>query len=328
MSTLGFLWCGMVLCSPPHFHGAALSFYGEGVHGAPVYETSLSHLKSSGAQSVSFVVPWQIESASGGEISRHPDQTPDDRLLRRQIVHAHKLGFRVMLMPILLLKTAEEGEWRGRLYPSDLETFWQSYRALMRKYAALAADEGVALFSVGSELSSLEHEKGYWKLLIAEIRQIYSGELVYSANWDHFQNVSFWEDLDYVGISGYFELTSNFDASTDELVWSWEKIRWMLLDWLNLMDKPLIFTELGYPSLNGGAVKPWHYEQKTSLDLEEQRRALRAFRRVWENEQKLAGVFFWNWWGPTDGNNRWYTIPGKPAEAEVRRYFDQRRMLP
>ena len=147
-------------------------------------------------------------------------------------------------------------------------------------YGAIAESEGVALLSVGSELSALEQERGHWKQLIQKVRAVYSGSLVYSANWDHFDRVSFWSELDYVGISAYFELAETRDASAEVLELAWTKIRWMLLDWLDGIGKPLIFTELGYPSLDGGAVYPWNYEQGTSIDLEEQRRALAAFRTI------------------------------------------------
>ena len=80
-----------------------------------------------------------------------------------------------------------------------------------------------------------------------------------------------------------------------------------------------------YPSVDGGAVKPWDYTRR-AIDLEEQRRAFWPFE-PFGDEPALAGVYFWNWWGPKDGENAWYTIPGKPAMSEVKKYFETRREL-
>ncbi len=322
------LFCCSVLLSPPSFHGAAVSFYGEGVHGAGSYEDTLTHLHQSGGRSVNFVVPWTVDSVRGHVIERQPNETPSDATLRRSIRQAHALGMSVLVMPILLLKRSAVGEWRGKLSPSEPDRFWQSYERFITHYAQLSESEGVALLSVGSELSALEQERGYWKRLIKRVREAYSGSLIYSANWDHFDRVSFWSELDYVGISAYFELSTDRNASAKSLERAWSKLRWMILDWLSDIGKPLVFTELGYPSLDGGAVYPWNYEQGTALDLDEQRRALWAFRKVWSRESRLRGVFFWNWWGPRDGKNSWYTIPGKPGEIEVRNYFEDRTLVP
>jgi hypothetical protein len=320
---LQFFFTGLMLVTTS-YHGATLSFYGENVNGAGTYDARLKMLAQSGSHSVSFIVPWQLKDIRSNDISPYVDQTARDEVLRRSIRKAKALGLSVMLMPLISLNQAAPGEWRGRLRPSQPPMFWRSYRNFVSRYAALAQKEGVSLFSVGSELSSLENELGQWRRLITHVRTVFSGSLIYSANWDHFEHVPFWEHLDYVGISGYFELTQNMTASVEELVKSWTQIRIVVLDWLSQISKPLIFTELGYPSCDGGAVFPWDYTQKTQIDLEEQRRAFEAFRRVWGREPKLHGVYFWNWWGPDDGMNGWYTIPGKPALTEVKQYFQLR----
>ncbi len=240
---------------------------------------------------------------------------------------AKALGLSVMLMPIVVLDEAGDGEWRGRLAPRDRTRFWTSYEAFILRYARISESLSVDLFSVGSELSSLESDTQAWLGLIRTVRTRFSGRVTYSANWDHFEEVRFWSSLDFIGISGYFELTKNPQASYGELRDAWDRIRVVLVDWSASWKRPLLFTELGYPSLDGGAVQPWNYLRPTVLDLDEQSMALRAFKETWKNEVRLCGVYFWNWWGPASGKNRWYTIPGKPAQEEVEGYFREREQL-
>ena len=53
-------------------------------------------------------------------------------------------------------------------------------------------------------------------------------------------------------------------------------------------------------------------------DVEEQRRAFAAFRRVWAARPLLDGVYVWNWYGWGGPGTTGYTPRGKPAELEVR----------
>ena len=53
-------------------------------------------------------------------------------------------------------------------------------------------------------------------------------------------------------------------------------------------------------------------------DLDEQRRAFAAFRRVWATAAALDGVYIWNWYGYGGLGTTSYTPRGKPAEIEVR----------
>ena len=57
------------------------------------------------------------------------------------------------------------------------------------------------------------------------MRRRFSGKLVYSANWDHYLPVSFWDRVDYLGVTAYFELTTRDDATADELERGWRKVR-------------------------------------------------------------------------------------------------------
>jgi hypothetical protein len=138
------------------------------------------------------------------------------------------------------------------------------------------------------------------------VRLVYQGLLTYSANWDHFDHVSFWDQLDMIGVSAYYEVASSPISSAEEMRQRWAHVRWSLLEWQARAHphRPLLFTELGYPSHAEGAMKPWHESASAELGLEAQRRAFQAFREVWNEEPHLLGAFVWSWWGPGGAQER------------------------
>ena len=53
--------------------------------------------------------------------------------------------------------------------------------------------------------------------LVAEVRAIYGGKLVYAANWDEIDRVRFWDALDYVGVQLYAPLARRADESDEAM---------------------------------------------------------------------------------------------------------------
>ena len=92
--------------------------------------------------------------------------------------------------------------------------------------------------------------------------------------------------------------------------------------WSRLHGRPILFTEVGYPSRRGAATDPWNYAARRPGDLEGQRRCYRAFAEAWEGVPELAGAFFYLWWGEGGPEDRDYTPRGKPAAHELSRWFN------
>ncbi len=150
---------------------------------------------------------------------------------------------------------------------------------------------------------------------------MYRGKLLYSANWDHYESVSFWERVDFVGVNAYWELTKDDDASEASLVKAWAPIKTKLVAYAAKQKKPLVITEVGYTSQDGAATHPWDYASTAKVDLEEQRRAYQAFVDAWGDEQTLAGVYWWLWYGDGGKDDKGYTPRGKPAEKVLRGFY-------
>jgi len=301
-------------------HGVVLAPHYEGEPAPAQLAEMVDEVSALGASHVQVVVQWGQTDVGSTRIEPYQWGT-DDATVRRLVRDAHRRGLKVMIFPIVRLKALGPGRWRGTLQPSDRAAWWAAYQRFILHYARLAEDTGAALLSVGSELGSMEHEEARWRRLVADVRAIYRGRLVYSANWDHYPEVGFWDALDYVGINAYHPITARDDAPQAELSAAWRMIRDKLLVWLAFVDRPLLFTEVGYPSIDGGARRPYHHGATGPVDLEEQRRAYTAFRDAWRGQERLAGAFFWIWSGPGGPTDNGYTPRGKPAEQVLRAWF-------
>jgi hypothetical protein len=203
---------------------------------------------------------------------------------------------------------------------------------MMTPFTQIAKNEGVEILSIGCEfveLTTAEHSPD-WRKLIRGIRSIYTGPLVYAANWgrDALQ-VEFWDDLDFIGIDAYFELTNNIDPSMDELLTAWAPYLVQLESICQTWQKPVLLTEIEYRSIDGANMRPWDLENPGELDLSEQALCYQAVIRAFEMKSWFYGIYWWNWepdpsrGGPAD---KGYTPYGKPAGAVLRSWYCEEAM--
>lgn len=313
--------------SAPPVRGLALGLWGDGggAGGHPGRaDRAIDEIAALGATHVALVATWSQRDVRDVRVAPGP-RTVDDATLRHAIRHARAAGLAVLVFPILTLDQVRPGEWRGTLAPPDVDAWWQSYERFILHYAGIAADTGAEALLIGSELGSTEAWRDRWYHLISRVERVYQGRLVYSANWDHYRHVSFWQRLDAIGVTGYFELARETgpgrDPHPEALAQAWRRARDELVGFAAARDKPLWLTEVGYASVDGAAARPWDYGSAGAVDLEEQRRCYAAFVEAWRGVDALAGVFFWIWDGAGGRRDRGYTPRGKPAEAVLRRYL-------
>ncbi len=300
----------------------ALGLYPGSADRDATYDRRVDEIADLGATHVALVVSWAQRDVRAVHIAPRRDQTVPDALVRHLAARARERGLAVIIFPILLLDQTRTGQWRGTITPADPTAWWRQYEAFILHYADLAATARAEVLFVGSELGSTEGWRERWQHLVGAAKRRFSGRIAYSANWDHYQKVSFWRRLDILGVTGYFELTDNREAGAAELTRAWARARRALLTFAAQRPGPTLWlSEVGYVSRDGAATRPWDYTLATPIDLEEQRRCYEALRRTWNGSHGLGGVVIWNWFGdggPRDGG---YTPRGKPAERELRRWF-------
>ena len=283
-------------------------------------DESLQKLASLGVEYISVCVTHYQEKYNSTDIKR-TGRTPSDRSLSHLIRKAHELGLKVMLKPhIDLLDKFDGTYWRadiGFASEKDWQKWFREYQKFIVHYARMAERLKVEIFCVGTELSFSTEKISDWRRIISEIKKVYSGNTVYAANWDNFRNIEFWQDLDYAGIDAYFPLTRRQAPSIEDLKKGWEKWKNEIQAWQARINKPVIFTEIGYPSASHAPYTPWKIGTGGNPDPEMQAKCYAAFfETVWD-QTWLAGVYWWKW----DTNiqaggkhNRQFTPQNKPAQ--------------
>lgn len=286
----------------------------------PASDLMLAHIKQIGFDAVAIMVPAYQDALDSEVIFTNdkPDgDTPTTEALQHAIETCHKLGLRVMLKPHVDPRTDEP---RINIIPS--EKWFDSYEEFILKYARFSQENNVELFSVGTELEATTFEAwaGRWMQIIDRTREVYKGGLTYSANWTEYKEVPFWDKLDFVSVDAYFPLTNGDDPTLEELTEAWEGIADDMQDWLEvkgLIEKGVIFTELGYPSSNGANRQPWVAISSVE-DQQEQADCLQATFVVLTKRPWFKGYYIWQYFPQERWSPLGFTVKGKKAEEVIK----------
>lgn len=291
-----------------------------------VYQKAIDDIAALGADTVEIVVDSKQENGSSCAIFIDVRSTPTLEKLTSLIQYAKSKKLRVVLMPLVLLERPDNN-WRGTIKPDSWEEWFDSYRDMITHYAVAAENGHADVFLVGSELVSTERYKDEWLHNIDAVRKLYHGLLSYSANWDHYAKIPFWDHLDIISTNSYYKLGENHEVSVAEIVSRWKAIQKDLLPWVRSQHKPYMFTEVGWCSLANAAHEPWDYTKEAEpIDLDLQKKLYEGFFKAWYGVPELGGFMIWQFTphggGPTD---RGYTPIGKPAEAVLREWLAKPR---
>ncbi|MBT8221348.1 MAG: hypothetical protein KJP00_16090, partial [Bacteroidia bacterium] len=242
---------------------------------------------------------------------------------------AQNRGIKVLLKPQVYIP----GSWTGELnFDDDQWVRWEtSYRDYILTFAKMAQEMNVEMFCVGTEFKiSTRDRPKFWFELIADIKNHYNGKLTYASNWDEYQHISFWKELDYIGIDAYYPLVDVSTPSVSEVEKAWipviDDLRAVYKKW----DRKILFTEFGYLSVDRCAYKNWDLEKNIKdHDVNEiaQSNALDGlFSALWKEEFWVGG-FLWKWYPNMQGrvsyHDRDYTPQGKLAEQTLSEWYKQ-----
>jgi hypothetical protein len=312
----------------PQPRGMVLGLYA----GLPDYDyrEELARIQATGATCVSLQAIYRMETGTSNQISRHPTSSPTEAALRRTFREAREDQLRIMFFPTINLRD-EAGNakwWRGNIEPSDWPLWWRNYTDFNVQLARIAQEEGVEWYSIGTEMASTHRFPDQWRQLAREVRTVFKGKLVYSINFDSHDSFTFGDCLDVIGINTYDPIDKYLEYPTPDGIrdaWWWivNKARTLTARF----GKPVMVTEVGYPSVAHAHVGPWDFRTDKPRDLALQNLLVGGALKVLRNWSDGEAVFYYLYGenlnrkpvgGPED---RTYAVWGKPAEATLKAYF-------
>ncbi|AWM87938.1 calcium-binding protein [Microvirga sp. 17 mud 1-3] len=333
---------------------------------APNGQAAMSQIVATGANTVTIIPNFfQTDKNSNSVGLKIVDPTKawaneSDTfdVVKESILSAKEKGLKVVLKPHL--ETDHPRVWRAELTPSDPKAWFESYKATMVEYAKVAQAAGAEMICVGTEMNSMidptkvcNDGKTYtekWTEIIDAVRTVYSGKVTYAATYDTVMKVGFWDKVDFIGVDAYIPSSTVNDPTVDQIVDAWIKphfnpwIRDTLHGGKSVVEyykalseqygKQVIFTEVGYKSMDGANKDPGVFGGSGTYDPQEQVDAYTALYKVMENYggQWLGGAFLWSYYSfanPMDPQSEggaevpWtdYTTQHKPANDVVTYHY-------
>src|SRR5690348_6195740 len=251
----------------PQPRGMVLGMYA----GVPDYDYAreLDRIAASGATCVSLQAIYRMDSGHSDEIRVHPTSSPTDEALLRAFHEARARNLRIMFFPTINIKDEADNAkwWRGNIAPDHWAVWWKNYTAFNVHLAALAQEGGVEWYSVGTEMATTHPFRNSWCALIQQVRQVYKGKVTYSVNFDSHDSFTFGDCLDVIGMNTYDPI-AKYDEypSRQQIVDEW----WWIVEKARVLEarfhRPVMITEVGYPSVAHAHVGPWYFRTDKPAD--------------------------------------------------------------
>jgi hypothetical protein len=174
----------------------------------------------------------------------------------------------------------------GGIAFDDLDAYLDAQTKELQEWARTVAggNKGKAVEHINRRRSRLE---SHWRKLIHQVRNVYTGDVTYAANFDQYKDVTFWDALDFIGVNAYFPLRESYASAAtahldEELTSGWKRV----LDELqtfretrHLQAKSFLFTEIGYTYRKNTTLAPWARSGFTLLESTEPHRLI-----IWDDE--------------------------------------------
>ncbi len=304
-------------------------------YGSSAFGATLDELQRSGVNWVSLTPFGRVGSLAGLGVdptfeAPHAKNRED---IGRAIDAAHARGMRVLLVPHLWV---ESGGWRAQIDPKS-EEGWRAWAASYERYvlawARVAEKHHAEMLAIGVELRSwvTTERVASMRPILKRIRNAYHGMLTYSANWDDAADTLIWNDVDLIGINGFYPLADSPNATREAMTARARTIAEEVTALGARFRKPVYFAEMGYTTRPDPAWKPWEWPEDLGhpiVDERAQALATEALLTPFVEARGFAGFFVWRVYAdPNDVSQEpafGFSPRGKRAETVLRSLWKRR----
>jgi hypothetical protein len=314
----------------PYMKGFNFAHEGHGIYNGYISKKATESIKKQnemGSNALALVPYTFMRDSKKPEPFRFSDSANDenDESLVHAAYEAKKLGMFSMLKPQVWVGG---GSWPGDIEMSnetDWKKFFDYYYRWIRHYAFLAEIHQMDALSLGVEFTKATLGHGNeWRKMIQKTRGLFNGKITYAANWgSEFENIEFWDEVDFIGLNCYYPLSKNDNPSEKEMKAKFEVIKTKIKTVYHTFKKPIVFTEIGFRSIH----MPWknpHAEGDDSFNEEHQKRCYEIVFEGIENEPWCQGILWWKFPSFLEyrgRENSAFTPNNKMAEETIRKWF-------
>lgn len=227
---------------------------------------------------------------------RFRDPSPEGDLAQ-VIRDAHAAGLKVLMKPHVWSRDfGRGGKWHADIRMTsepDWDAWFASYTAYLLHNARIAESAGADAFCIGVEYEGTSGQEARWRKLIADVRDVYSGPICYSAAFMEWKQIQWWDAVDVIGITAYWPMGAGPDPTDEQVRRSWDAVYAELEPFAVKWDKGIVFSEIGYTTHPNTAAEPWAHGRGDAHDLQ-----ARLFRIAVEEARKrpfVKGLFVWKW---------------------------------
>ena len=303
-----------------HIHHDGLGY------GSERSREELAKLAAIGVRHVALMPFAYLPALDAPELLTGRGDLSDDAI-RREGEAIRALGMVPVVKPHLWSRGFSAGKYAADIRMRDADgwaRFLDAYGGWVENQASLAEEIGAGLLVIGTEMTATALENpGAFAAIAARARARYRGKLTYAAHWDREPEAfTDWAALDLIGIDAYYPLSSAPDPDRAALADGWRPVVDRLAALSEKHGRPVLFTEAGFPAVDGGATTPWAADGRANPEL--QARAYDALLEAFGGQSWWAGVYWWKWFtaGPTNGHDESNHDPaGKPAADVLARWY-------
>jgi hypothetical protein len=239
--------------------------------------------------------------------------------------HAKKHGMTSLLKPQIYYG----GAWPGAVQMKnrqDWEQWHRYYKDWILHYALVAEIYGFDALCVGVEFTHATLENpDLWEDIIESVRQIYAGPITYAANWgEEAEKIAFADKLDYMGVNSYYPLSDKQNPTEEELKQGAEAIMSRMSKLSSRIQKPIVFTEIGFRSVEQAWLNPHAEANGKATSNETQARLYHQMLQAMDGEAWCRGMYWWKWPSYMDysmESPHSFTPCGKAAADTLKSWF-------